>query len=312
MIYFKTNVSIPLLYFKSGQFICEENWQHNSFVFDKDYEIIIGIKGTIYIQQGDEKYELNPGDVLFLVPKTLHFGYAPSKAGSSFYWVHFFCTSEEKIFTESEIYEEVVSMLDKGKLQDSILLPTFFSLTDAGKSFIYLRQILHIANSSYYTHLAANYLVSELAIELTQQFINSFKAPAKKDVVNKKFFDVLEWIRVNVLKDISVEIVANNFNFTPDYLTRLFKKNIGMSTLKYINSIKLNKAKELLINTDKSVKEISYMLCFKDEKYFMKLFKKCEGLTPSQYRDAYPKTYINTDSYDPDIPMPGYLSSNKL
>ena len=54
------------------------------------------------------------------------------------------------------------------------------------------------------------------------------------------------------------------------------------------------------------------MLCFKDEKYFMKLFKKCEGLTPSKYRDAYPKTYINTDSYDPDIPMPDYLSSNKL
>lgn len=312
MLYFKTNVSKPLSYFKSGEFVCGRNWYHKSFTFIRDYEIIVGIKGTIYIQQGNEQYEINPGDVLFLVPKVLHFGYAPSQEGSSFYWIHFFCNAEEKMINKSEIYKEIISMLNSNE-SENILLPTFFSLTDLDKALIYLKQILHTANSSYYTHLSTDYLVSELTVELTQQFINSINTSSvEKNVLNQKFFQMLEWIRVNVGKDISVQMLADRFNFTADHINRLFKKNTGTSTLKYINNVKINKSKELLIGSDKSVKEISHILSFKDEKYFMKLFKKYEGVTPSKYRDAYPKTYINTDSHDPDIPLPDHLQSKNL
>lgn len=312
MLYFKTNVSVPLSYYKSGQFICEKNWQHKSVILENDYEIIIGIKGTIYIKQNEDKYEVNPGDVLFLPPGMLYSGYAPSDEGSSFYWLHFLCTANEIILTKSEIYQEIISILNPKNTHEDILLPTFLSLIDTGKVFIYIKQILHIANSLYYTHLSTDYLVSELTIELTQQFINSFSlSVTKENSVNKRFFQILEWIRVNITKDISVQLVARKSNFSADHLTRLFKKHIGMSTLQYINSIKINKAKELLLNSEKSIKEISYTLCFRDEKYFMKLFKKYEGITPTQYRDAYPKTYINTDSSDPLIPLPSYLSHKK-
>ncbi|URZ14648.1 AraC family transcriptional regulator [Clostridium felsineum] len=309
MKYFKTNISTPLSFFKAGQFICDNNWTHKAFKFEKDYEIIIGVKGSIYIMQDNEKYVVNPGDVLLLPPKIPHYGYAPSKEGSSFFWIHFLCNSEEYTLTNQDIYNEIVEFSDKTKVNESILLPTFFSLIDSGKPFIYLKQILHIVNSPYYTHLAANFLLSAFVVELTQQFVNSFTLSQKNNgIVNKKFFDILEFIRVNVTTELSVHTVANKFNFTPDHLTRLFKKNLGISTLKYINTLKISKAKELLINSDKTIKEISYILCFKDEKYFMKLFKMYEGVTPSQYRDAYPKTYINTEYSDPELPIPFYLT----
>lgn len=310
MIYFKTNINRPLSYFKAGQYICEQNWYHKPIISKNDYEIIIGIKGTQYIQQDDEKYEVNPGDVLFLLPGILHFGYAPSDEGTSTYWLHFFCNADEKILTESEAYQEIISVSDTNNLQESILLPTFFSLIDTGKSFMYLKQILHIANSPYYTHFSTDYLVTDLAIELTQQFINSVSSSVTTESAgDKKFSQILEWVRINATKGISVKIVADKFNFTPDYLTRLFKRNIGMSTLKYINTNKISKSKELLINTNNNINEISYLIGFKDEKYYMKLFKRIEGVTPSQYRDAYPKTYINTGSSDPDIPLPNHLAS---
>lgn len=309
MIYFKTNISRPLSYFKSGEYICEKNWYHKSIVLKNDYEIIIGIKGTQYIQQDDEKYEINPGDVLFLVPGMLHFGYAPSDEGTRSYWLHFFCNAKEEILTKSEAYQEIISAFDTNKLHESILLPTFFSLFDTTKPLIYLNQILHIANSPYYTYLSTDYLVSELVIELTQQFINLVNSSVAKEIPgDNKFSQILEWVRINATKKISVKMVANKFNFTADYLTRLFRKNIGVSTLKYINTIKISKSKELLINSNSNIKKISHLICFKDEKYFMKLFKEFEGVTPSQYRDAYPKTYINTGSADPDIPLPPHLS----
>lgn len=57
--------------------------------------------------------------------------------------------------------------------------------------------------------------------------------------------------------------------------------------------MKIVKAKEMLSLSEKNVKEISYLLGFKDEKYFMKLFKRYENLTPSEYRQAYHKTHLN-------------------
>lgn len=88
---------------------------------------------------------------------------------------------------------------------------------------------------------------------------------------------------MNIYEDLSVKEVANTFSFNSDHLTLLFKKKLGMSTIRYLNTLKLNKAKELLCTTNKTIKEISYELKFKDEKYFMKLFKNYEGITPSKF-----------------------------
>ena len=63
--------------------------------------------------------------------------------------------------------------------------------------------------------------------------------------------------------------------------------------MEYINGMKVAKAKELLSHSDQTVKEIAFSLGFDDEKYFMKLFKNYERITPTQYRNIYYKTYIN-------------------
>ena len=52
----------------------------------------------------------------------------------------------------------------------------------------------------------------------------------------------------------------------------------------YLQNLRLNKAKELLITTDDKVGEIAHKTGFSDERYFGKLFKQCEGMTPSEYR----------------------------
>lgn len=61
----------------------------------------------------------------------------------------------------------------------------------------------------------------------------------------------------------------------------------------YIHDIKMTKAKELLTNTTMTVKEIAHHVGFSDEKYFMRLFKKYEKMTPSQFRNAYYLTHMN-------------------
>lgn len=296
MDYLKAKISEPLNFVACGNFISEENWTHMKRTND-NFEIIIGINGTAYIQQDKEKYEVTPGKVLLLYPGLIHKGYSPSSAGTSFYWLHFLCKDEFSILQEKEALIELSPLQTNpyfSKVAESLSIPTFFSVDNIDKIIIQFRQLLHITQSSYYTKLAADYLATLIMIELTQQVIgNTFNVVDGTDINNKKFINILEWIRINLQKDLSVKEIAERFNFNEDYLTRLFKKHLGVSTLKYVNGMRVAKAKELLTQSEESIKEIAYSCGFKDDKYFMKLFKEYENLTPTEFRNAYYRTYIN-------------------
>jgi AraC-like DNA-binding protein len=296
MKFLKAKIEKPLTFSSCGHFISDENWIHDKRIIDS-FEIIIGIGGKAYIQQDEERYEITPGNVLLLLPGHLHKGFDYSKENTSFYWMHFHCQDEHSFISEKEVINEILPLnSNKGliKLDDSILIPIFSSIENIEKLIISFRQLLHVSHSNYYTPLITDYLTTLVLTELSQQTINNVtQIIDNTNVSNKKFISVLEWIRINIDKEISVQELADRFNFNPDYLTRLFKKHVGMSTIQYINDMKIAKAKEFLCQSENGIKEIAFNLGFKDEKYFMKLFKEHENLTPSEYRNAYFKTYLN-------------------
>ena len=67
------------------------------------------------------------------------------------------------------------------------------------------------------------------------------------------------------------------------YLSRVFKETTGYSVIEFFNKIKVDKAKELIIEGDKKVKEVAQILGFTDEFYFSRIFKKIEGISPSEF-----------------------------
>ncbi len=101
----KTNVSKPIEFVSGGQFISDIPWTHSRRMIDS-YEIIIGVKEILYIQQDDTHYEVKPGDVLLLLPNLVHQGFAPSVKGISFYWFHFICPEELCIVADHTLAEE--------------------------------------------------------------------------------------------------------------------------------------------------------------------------------------------------------------
>ncbi|MEW4370706.1 AraC family transcriptional regulator [Paenibacillus kandeliae] len=309
----QSSMKQPVSYFKSGKFVCEDNWYHERLRLEQDYEVIIGISGCLYIEVEGQRYTVGAGDMLFYRPGQLHGGYAPSSSDSSFYWLHFFTEDAGRCVEEQQMraqWQEAHLLEDGGNLSPlshSILLPTFLNLHQPEKVFMQCQQLLDIAHSRHYSHLAADYTVTGLLIELTRQYIEQVTDSQEEHSGDRRFRQVLEWIKLHIGGDLTVHEVAEQFGYTPDHVTRLFRKRLGISTLKYINDMKISRSKELLLHSDASIKEIAYTLHFQDEKYFMKLFKATEGITPSQYRDAYPNTYMNTNSTDPDIPLPAHL-----
>ncbi len=298
MFYFKASLDRPFSYISSGQFISEGNWIHNKRNMDS-FEIIIGLKGTAYIMQDDIKYEVVPSSVLLLLPGHTHTGYRHSTGETSFYWLHFYCHGQNSILNRRDALDEISPLNSTpyfNKLNDSIMLPVFWQPESIEKSVILFKQLLHIANSGYYSSFCTDYSLTTLLLELSQQFIHaSINLDGLPNTGGGNFNILLEWIRLNITEEFTIDELAEKFNYNKDYMSRMFKKHLGVSPRKYINGMKILKAKEYLCRFDLSIKEIAYKLGFKDEKYFMKLFKEYENLTPSTYRNAYYRTMYNNE-----------------
>lgn len=94
------------------------------------------------------------------------------------------------------------------------------------------------------------------------------------------------FIRQHYRENLNLSDLADKYHFNHSYLTKTFKKQKGISPLKLINTLRMEDAKELLLNEELSVREISEMLGFSNQHYFSRMFKEATGQTPVEYRNA--------------------------
>ncbi|KRF06806.1 hypothetical protein ASG89_18310 [Paenibacillus sp. Soil766] len=108
-----------------------------------------------------------------------------------------------------------------------------------------------------------------------EQSHQSQMAQRIKDVVHKRFEE-----------NLTLEAIADLMNFNANYLSRVFKKEVGMSFSDYMANIKLEMAKQLLTESDMQVQQIAEILHYQSTAAFIRYFRKMEGMTPSSYRDS--------------------------
>ena len=82
----------------------------------------------------------------------------------------------------------------------------------------------------------------------------------------------------------TVQEAADYCGYSTSYFMRFFKSFTGSTFITYLNTCRLQKAEELLLTSQYSVLEISGMSGFENHSYFIRLFKRCDGITPCQYR----------------------------
>ena len=94
-----------------------------------------------------------------------------------------------------------------------------------------------------------------------------------------------EYIRENFQKDLTLDEVSKVVDISPYYFSKLFKQETGENFIEYLTKVRMKNAEELLKDSSYSIKEICAASGYGDPNYFSRIFKKYEGVTPSEYRE---------------------------
>ena len=241
-------------------------------------EICIPIENEYKYIVGGKSYSLNPGDILFIPPGILH-EIECQNEGCRF--IYLFVVDFLNQFYE---YQFLTDFLREVRLVNETTYPTIY-----GKIYSTFMEI----NDQYFMY---ENMVLEMPIYA--HLLNIFSLIAStnpqcspiplEDVKTKdkyvKFKSLINHINVHFMDEISLEWAADYVGFSKFHFARLFKEYTDVSFYEFVRHRRMQAAKVLLLDTDKTITEIAFQTGFNNLTSFTRSFKSATNLTPSDFR----------------------------
>ena len=161
-----------------------------------------------------------------------------------------------------------------------------FVIVSGYDDFSYCREALRLQITDYILK-PVNYeefgtCIDNLKISLFEQRVSVASEPEKQE--ERTITGITRYLQEHLADEMSLSVLAEEFHLNPQYISQLFKNEIGVNFLSYLTNIRMENAKKLLLSTSLSIAEVADRSGFGDYRVFTKVFKKSEGITPSQYR----------------------------
>ena len=155
--------------------------------------------------------------------------------------------------------------------------------------FAYCRQALRLQITDYILK-PVNYEEFGSCIDNLKISMYENKTSSQADFEKQEeriISSITRYMQEHLSEEISLSVLADVFHLNPQYISQLFKNEIGVGFLAYLTNIRIEKAKKLLLSTALPVTKISSYTGYGDYRVFTKVFKKTEGVTPSQFRREF-------------------------
>lgn len=130
-----------------------------------------------------------------------------------------------------------------------------------------------------YTKMFQSLLI-EILILTMRQVIGDHTPPIQSSIVS----NVIQYLQEHYMDHHILQNFCHDHHFSPQYISRKFKQETGLTIMNYLQNIRIEKSCDLLLSSDKKVTEIAYLVGYNDVKYFQTIFKKALLTSPSAYR----------------------------
>ncbi|MDR9401305.1 MAG: AraC family transcriptional regulator N-terminal domain-containing protein [Psychroflexus sp.] len=190
-----------------------------------------------------------------------------------------------KIKNTTEQYMDMIDIRDDNKLSvDVSLNPQHLKNNDHIKHLINKLMITFIQDNKSKNALI-DIMINELIIRLLQtKAKHIILSEGKMDINKNRLAYITKYIEDNITEDLSVESLANKAYMSTSNFYRKFKDTFGETPIDYLNTKRIEKAKQLLRITNEQITHIAHLCGYNSSCYFTRIFKNKTGMTPNQYR----------------------------
>ena len=264
------NIKLPVHFFSAGQFVAQKGWVHPRRCIDTSVLFLVE-SGNFVIWEDDRRMVVREREMIILRADHTHAGErTEGDVPPVYYWAHFLPNDEASAPSNPQIC-----------LQQHQPCNNFDKVT------VYFHQLIHESRSFLELPISCDYLMSLILI----QMLRLEREPNAKVLYTR----MLEYMRMNYRKNITLNTLTDVFPYNADYLSRVFKRNAGISIRKHLHLLRLAEAKRRLLSTVDTIKEIADDCGYTNDKFFIKTFTKYEGVTPTQYRNMFGKIHQNDE-----------------
>lgn len=161
------------------------------------------------------------------------------------------------------------------------------NLFSASSSIVIYQQLLALIQTVSHPERATDTLLATQSYRLLCELMNPV-LPASADHVNygKLVQETKKYIATHLSEPLTVKVLAARIHLSPSYFSKIFRQQTGFSPYDYILASRLDRAKELLVNTNDSVIDIAEKTGFNSESNFIYFFTGNVGLSPNKYRKS--------------------------
>lgn len=231
-----------------------------------DYHILYVSDGCCYASINGTETVIPKGNIILYRPGECQKYSYLKKDSSVSYYIHFTGVGCKDLLEKLGIYKESVIYIGKNIHFEEV----FDKL---------LRE--YMLKKHAYEYYAAAHLLELLATISRYSKIKKSNIPNRKgEIVSRACHKIYD-----DLSNVTITTLAAESYMSIGHFSHIFKEVTGTPPLEYINKLKIQKAKDMLINTDFPINKIASDCGFSDQNYFSRIFKKVTGVSPSKFRE---------------------------
>lgn len=248
-------------------------WNVDNVICLDHVKINVFVSGDFSLIIGSEAFSPKLGDICILPPQAMHFGKITQKTKLDYYQLDIGLGALDKIPCGEELIKGIISIGAGGIV---------FNSAKSAEDILLLCRKLEAAIREERLALAFAYTV-----EFLEKIRSAYTAASSSSVnLSKITKATISFIESSFDEDIKIEAIASSLGVSTSYLSRLFKREVGVGVHEYLVSYRVLMASTML-KEGRTVLDVCYACGFCDSSHFISTFKKIVGTTPNEYRKKF-------------------------